>query len=229
MTRHLVLGLGLGRGADRRGQVAEEHLVGIAAGLRRLVADRRIAFLGGGDVARGGENHLAPSPGKALAAAGRAGLDDDGMALRRTRHGERPARLEELALVVEPLDLGRIGEAAALLVHDQRAVFPGVPMAEHDFHEFVGAVVAVVMFEMGVLAHVVGLAVIERGDDVPGRRGRPTSGRGWRSGARRRTARNRWSRQVEPSPSFSVTMPIVVSTTIGSIFTQRMPYSTVWA
>ena len=42
-------------------------------------------------------------------------------------------------------------------------------MAEHDFHEFVGAIVAVVMFEMGVLAHVVGLAVIERGDDVPAR------------------------------------------------------------
>ena len=169
MTRHLVLGLSLGRAADGRGEVAEEHLVGIAAGFRRFVADSRIAFLGGGHVARGGEDHLAPSSRKTLAAAGCAGLDDDGMALRRARHGERTARLEELALVVEPLHLGRIGEAAARLVHDQRAVFPGVPMTEHDFHEFVGAIVAEVMFEMGVLAHVVGLAVIERGDDIPPR------------------------------------------------------------
>src|SRR5439155_425178 len=141
----------------------------IAAGFRCFVADGRIAFLGGGYVARGGEDHLAPSPRKALAAAGCAGLDDDGMALCRARHGERTARLEELALVVEPFHLGRISEAATLLVHDQRTVFPGVPMAEHDFHEFVGTIVAEVMFEMGVLAHVVGLAVIERGDDVPPR------------------------------------------------------------
>ena len=42
-------------------------------------------------------------------------------------------------------------------------------MAEHDFHEFVGAVVAEVVREMGVLAHVERLAVVERGDDVPGR------------------------------------------------------------
>jgi hypothetical protein len=42
-------------------------------------------------------------------------------------------------------------------------------MAKHDFQEFVGAVVAVIMLEMGILAHVVGFAVIERGDDVPGR------------------------------------------------------------
>ena len=35
--RHLVLGFRLGRAADRRGQVAEEHLVGIAAGLGRFV------------------------------------------------------------------------------------------------------------------------------------------------------------------------------------------------
>ena len=91
------------------------------------------------------------------------------MALRRARHGERPARLEELALVVEPLHLRGIGIAAVLLVDDDRAVVPGVPVAEHDFHEFVGAVVAQVVLQMGVLAHVERLAVVDRGDDVPGR------------------------------------------------------------
>ena len=56
-----------------------------------------------------------------------------------------------MPLVIEPLDLGWIGEPAALLVDDQRAVFPGIPVAEHHFHELVGAVVAQVMLEMGSL------------------------------------------------------------------------------
>ena len=90
------------------------------------------------------------------------------MALLRARHRERPARLEELPVVIEPLDLGRIGKPAALLVDEQRAVFPGIPVAEHDFHEFIGAVVAQIMLEMRVLAHVVGFAVVDRGDHVPG-------------------------------------------------------------
>ena len=59
-----------------------------------------------------------------------------------------PRDLKNCALVVEPFHLGRIGEAAALLVDDERAVFPGIPVAEHHFHEFVGAVVAQVMLEM---------------------------------------------------------------------------------
>ena len=43
-------------------------------------------------------------------------------------------------------------------------------MAEHDLHEFVGAVVAAVMLEMFVAAHVVRFAVVDRGDDVPAAR-----------------------------------------------------------
>ena len=41
-------------------------------------------------------------------------------------------------------------------------------MAEHHFHEFVGAVVAEIMIEMRVLPHVVRFAVVDRGDHVPG-------------------------------------------------------------
>ena len=41
-------------------------------------------------------------------------------------------------------------------------------MAEHDFHEFVGAVVAQIMLEMLVAPHIVGFAVVHRSDDVPG-------------------------------------------------------------
>ena len=42
-------------------------------------------------------------------------------------------------------------------------------MAEHDLHEFVGAIVAQIVRDDLVATHVLGLAVVERGDDVPGR------------------------------------------------------------
>ena len=42
-------------------------------------------------------------------------------------------------------------------------------MAEHDLHELVGPVVAQVVLDHLLAAHVLGFAVIERGDHVPGR------------------------------------------------------------
>ena len=39
-----------------------------------------------------------------------AGLDDDRTALRRARHGERPAGAEPPAVVVQPVHLARVGE-----------------------------------------------------------------------------------------------------------------------
>ena len=200
--RHLVFGFRFGCAADRRRQIAEEHLVGIAAGFRRFVADRVIALLCARQIACRGEDDLTPSAGKTLAAAAGAGLDDDGMALRRARHRERPARLEEFSVVIEPLHLGRIGEPPALLVDDQRAVFPGIPVAEHDLHEFVGAVVAQVVLEMLLAPHVVRFAVVDRGHHVPGGAAAWSSGRGWRSGARRRTARSRWSSRSRRGRAF---------------------------
>src|SRR6202035_4074148 len=139
----------------RRDQIAEEHLVGIAARLGGLVADGVIALFGVREIARRGEDDFAPSARETLAAAGGTRLDDDGMALAGAWHRERPTRLEELALVIEAFYLGRGGGAAAVLVDQQRAVLPAVPMAEHHFHESVCAVVAEVVIEMGVLAHIV--------------------------------------------------------------------------
>ena len=40
-------------------------------------------------------------------------------------------------------------------------------MAEHDLHEFVGAVVAQIMLEMGLFAHIERFAVIDGSDDIP--------------------------------------------------------------
>ena len=71
--------------------------------------------------------------------------------------------------MIEPPDLGRIGKPAALLVDQERTVFPAIPVAEHHLHEFVCAVVTEIMIEMGVLAHIVGFAVVHRCHHVPGR------------------------------------------------------------
>ena len=114
------------------------------------------------------EDRLAPGGAEPLAAARLAGLDEHGVALRRTRHGEGTTRLEVLALVVEALDLRGVGEAAAFLVDDQRVVRPGVPVAEDDLDELVGAIVPEVVVDRAVAAHVGGFDVIERRDDVPG-------------------------------------------------------------
>ena len=89
------------------------------------------------------------------------------MALRRARHGERPARAEPSSLVIQPPHLVGMREQPGLLVDDDRVVVPRVPVAEHDLHELVGAVVACVVLQMLVMPHVERFAVIHRGDDVP--------------------------------------------------------------
>ena len=90
------------------------------------------------------------------------------MALGGAGDGEGAAGLEELALVVQPVDLFGVGEQAGFPVGDDGAVLPGVPVAHDDFHELVGAVVAAVVFAVRGVAHVERLAVVHRGDDVPG-------------------------------------------------------------
>jgi hypothetical protein len=106
---------------------------------------------------------------EAPAAAALPGLDDDRMALRRARHGERAARSEIASPVVEAMNLLRPGKEARRLVLHDRVVLPGVPMAKHDRHEFVGAVVALVVGDRLLAPHVLRFTVVERGDHVPGR------------------------------------------------------------
>ena len=71
------------------------------------------------------------------------------------------------------MDFGAVGEPTAGFVDNQRIIFPGVPVAEHDFHELVRAVVAQVVLHNLTAAHVERLAVVERGHHVPAR---PTVG-----------------------------------------------------
>src|ERR1700738_1085910 len=137
--RHLVFGLGPGRAGHRCHQIAKKHLIGIAAGLGGLVPDRVVALLGVRQISRRREDDFAPSSGEALAAAAGAGLDDDGVALLRARHRERPARFEKLPAMIEAFDLVRIGEPARLFVDQERTVFPGILVVEHHCHDILGA------------------------------------------------------------------------------------------
>ena len=90
------------------------------------------------------------------------------MALRRTRHGERATRTEPCSLMVQPPHLVGMREQSGLLVDDDRVVVPGIPVAEHHFHELVGAIVARVVLQVFVMAHVQRFAVVHRRHDVPG-------------------------------------------------------------
>ena len=141
---------------------------GIAAEARHVGLEPGIVALAGLDARIDDEDHLAPARAESLAAAARTGLDDDRMALRRARHRERPARAEIAAFVIEAVNFLGPCKKSGRLVLDDGVVLPGVPMAEHDLHELVGAVVAQIVGHRLVAAHVLRLAVVERGDDVPG-------------------------------------------------------------
>jgi hypothetical protein len=60
-----------------------------------------------------------------------------------------------------------IREQSRLLVDDQCVVLPAIPAAEYDLHEFVGAVVARVVSEMHLAAHVLRFTVVDRRHNVP--------------------------------------------------------------
>ena len=64
--------------------------------------------------------------------------------------------------------LGDSEEADRLVLNDG-IIFPAVPMPEYNLHELVGAIVAQIVLYHLFVAHVLGFAIIERGDNVPGR------------------------------------------------------------
>ena len=76
------------------------------------------------------EHQLTPLRGEAASAATLSGLNNDGVALRRTRHGERAARAEMPALVVETAHLFRVGETSGRLVDDGTGIEERVVLGE---------------------------------------------------------------------------------------------------
>ena len=95
-----------------------------------------------------------------------AGLQDRRAVLRRAHDVERPARLEELALVLDAAHLAASANMRAVAVHHHRVLVPARPQLAADLDELVGAVVAHVG-RRPVDAEIGVLVVVDRGDDVP--------------------------------------------------------------
>jgi hypothetical protein len=87
-------------------------------------------------------------------------LDEDRPALRRAWYGEGSARAKPLALKIEAANFEGIGENTGLSIRLKRVVLPGIPMAEDNFHKFLGAIVAEVVGEHFALTEVGRLRVV---------------------------------------------------------------------
>src|SRR5262249_23976721 len=140
---------------------------GIAPAAGHFILEPRILTLGHGDVRVDHEDKFAPLRSEALAAAALARLDDYRTALRGPRHGERPARAEKTPVVVEAMHLLRMSEQAGRLVLRNRVDLPAIPMPEHHLHEFVGPIIAQVVLDHLLAAHVLSLALVQRAPHLP--------------------------------------------------------------
>ena len=71
--------------------------------------------------------------------------------------------------MVQPSDLAGIGENTTLTILDDGVITPGIPMRQHHFQEFISAVVAQIMFQMIIRAHIMRFTIIQRCHHIPGR------------------------------------------------------------
>ena len=127
-------------------------------------ADALLAAL---DVVIRDKQQLTPACGELLAPRAHAGLDDDGMALRGTGHGERAARRQELASIIESAHLVGMGIKVVAFVRDDCVIVPAVPVPEYHLHKFVGPVVTTVVLHRFDTAHVQGFVIVDGSHHVP--------------------------------------------------------------
>src|SRR5580700_316822 len=146
------------------GHYAGHHLdrIGMPAVSRGAALDVGVEGAARFEILLHRERDLGGFAGKIAAVVGLAGLHDDGMALGRAMHGERPAHRKMLALVVEEMQLCRIEIDAAVLVGDDGAVFKTVPQPEHHFGELTRPSVAVAVMWVAFTAEIVSLGYGER-------------------------------------------------------------------
>src|SRR5262249_35630396 len=93
--------------------------VWVAPGRGDLRFERGILLLGVRERVVDHEHDFGPFRGEGEATAGLPGLDQHRMPLRRARHAKRSARPKVPPHMVEPMHLGRVGEAVIRLVQDQ--------------------------------------------------------------------------------------------------------------
>ena len=90
------------------------------------------------------------------------------MALRRRHAVERAAHLEELADMIDGVNLGRIGDDAGLAVPAEGVGRHAVPQRPADVDELLHALVAQAVFHQLVEAVVRGVGTAAAGNDVEG-------------------------------------------------------------
>jgi hypothetical protein len=88
------------------------------------------------------------------------------VALHRAKCVQRTSRLEELAIVIDGMDLGGVREYALLAIGDDRVRLPRVPELPHHLNELVGHLVSSVMVEMLVQAEVLRGTGTRRGHQI---------------------------------------------------------------
>src|SRR5262249_9624882 len=89
------------------------------------------------------------------------------MPLRRTSHVQWPPHGKEAPFVIEPVHLFRSEVASAGTIHDEGVVVPAIPKPADDLDEFIGALVALIMFEMLIAAEVSTRCRVSGRYDVP--------------------------------------------------------------
>jgi len=135
-------GFGLGR-ADGWHQAGQDlDLVRVAADTADAGLQVGVELLRVAERLLGGEHRLGVPGGELPAVVRRARLDQERAALRRPGHVERPADLEELALVVDLVDAAVVGVDARRLVAEFRAVLPAVPQPDRHVGELGSPAVA---------------------------------------------------------------------------------------
>ena len=119
------------------------------------------------DAGVAGEDDLGPAGGEVPAPTGRSGLEQDRATLGRARDGQGTPGPEPLALMVQLVDLVRVGEHAADPVEHEGVVLPGVPQSGRGLEELVGPVIALVVAQHLVDTVILRFAVVHRGHNVP--------------------------------------------------------------
>jgi hypothetical protein len=88
---------------------------------------------------------------------GRAGLEENRVALRRPRDIRRATNREMLALVVQVMELGRIEVTFRFTVSGKRVIVPAVSQSLHNFDKLDRPLIAGIVLIVALAAKVEGL------------------------------------------------------------------------